>query len=165
MADLYNSLLPTGNNILNKEEEEDKTNNLINNLPKDVSGAPDPDEFVGPEIKDEPVVPPLSKEEESPRPLVNQTEQLLSVVPPEEEKINSTDGSEKDGNVSNLTDEQMGNIIIDITGLSIEKFQAAMMEGKVSEADQQKLNDALEEATRGEEENARLLDDENIYTV
>ena len=105
MADLYNSLLPTGNNILNKEEEEDKTKTLIDNLPKDVSGTPGPDEFVEPEIKDEPVVPPLSKEEESTRPLVNQTEQLLSVVPPEEEKINS-----------------------------------------------------------GEEENARLLDDENIYT-
>jgi len=63
------------------------------------------------------------------------------------EKYN-TDGSEKGGDVSDLTNEQMGNIIMNVTGLSIEDFQAAMMEGKVSEADQQKLNDELAEATR-----------------
>ena len=64
-----------------------------------------------------------------------------------------TDGSERGGDVSNLTDKQASNIVMDITGLSIEDFKAAMIagfpNGTVSEADQQKLNDALEEATKG----------------
>ena len=54
--------LPTGNLILNEDEEKDKTDNLINSLPKDVSGTPGPGEFIEPELKDKPIPPPRSSE-------------------------------------------------------------------------------------------------------